>query len=184
MSNHITCPIQKTEFGFKKFIKYTLFEANAVIKDFNSSYSFLVNPAEYAFAERIVELYRKVEMQFSEDELNSIEYLKYHNRLTAIPENYVQSIRTAYRKWYKVFFPRGRHAAYRKIDYKYLGRMLKAIRKQHDLSKEAFARIACTSKRTIENYENGVFPPSLDFLCYIKQTLNISIDDLIDKSSK
>ena len=63
-----------------------------------------------------------------------------------------------------MYFSRGIPTVYKRIDYKLLGLYLKSFRKEISLTRDCAARCCGINNRTLENYEKGKTPPSLDFI--------------------
>lgn len=180
MSTKLKNPVDKSERGFEIFVRYTLFECNQIIREFERPTCIqLVDPKDYALAKRITDLYDKVKERFTVDEHNAVDFLMFrHNKSDRQPEYYVESIRLAYRKWQLIFFPRGITAVYKKINYDLLGKILKSYRKSHGYSRDCIARCTGVSNRTLEKYEKGITPPSLDFLNIFCQIFDCSFNEL------
>lgn len=56
---------------------------------------------------------------------------------------------------------------------------IRTLRKELDLTQKELAEIAKISYRTIQNYENGVTPPSLNIIEKIALALGVSVERLI-----
>ena len=178
-------PVVKTPLGFKNFLKYTLLEVQSVIVGFEKGYAIdLLRPNDYAIAKLIIEKYEKVESKFSEEEKAAVYYVRYKNGNMAEPENFFISYKTAYWKWRTVFFTKGKPTLYKKIDYKMLGRFIWARRKANSFNRKTLALICGISERTMEKYEKGITPPTVEFLNYFSQIFDCSIDELIEISLK
>lgn len=178
-------PVAKTPLGFKNFLKYTLLEVESIIVGFEKGYVIdLLKPNDYAIAKLIIEKYTKVESKFSYEEKAAVHYARYKNGNMAEPENFFVSFKSAYWKWRAVFFANGKPTLYKKIDYKVLGRFIWARRKANGFTRNAVALMCGINERTMEKYEKGVTPPSLEFLNYFAQIFDCSIDELIERSLK
>ena len=130
-------------------------------------------------AMKIKELDDKFMSRCSEMEKEALRYFRYHRKDIEPPDNYKELLESAYRKWHQVFFTRGVYKAYQRIDCKHLGRLLMAIRKEHNVDRSKVAHALGVNVRTIESYEIGLTPATMEYLYLVSQIFSFSIDELL-----
>lgn len=64
----------------------------------------------------------------------------------------------------------------------YFGDKLQSLRKEHNLSQEAFAEILDVSRQSVSKWESGKIYPEIDKLIFISNYFHISLDELIKES--
>ena len=69
------------------------------------------------------------------------------------------------------------------MDQKKIGRFLKELRKEKDITQEEFASRINVAKSTVSSYENGSRLPSYDILVKIAQLFHVSTDNLLGCSN-
>lgn len=60
-----------------------------------------------------------------------------------------------------------------------LGEKITRLRKEHQLSQEAFAEQFNVTRQTVSNWENEKSSPDLEMIINISETFNISVDELL-----
>lgn len=66
------------------------------------------------------------------------------------------------------------------MDQKKIGRFLKELRKEKQLTQEALSEILGVSGRSISRWENGVSMPDLDLVIELANYYDVSIDEILD----
>lgn len=66
------------------------------------------------------------------------------------------------------------------MDQKKIGRFLKELRKEKQLTQEALSEILGVSGRSISRWENGVNMPDLDLVIELANYYDVSIDEILD----
>lgn len=184
MNTRLKYPVDKSKIGFKNFLKFTLLECDDIISEFTRINSIhTIEPSDYAIAARIKELYLQFQSILTKPELEAVWYLRFSENKTSIkPGDYDETIQTVFNKWKSIYFSRGIPTVYKRIDYKLLGLHLKSFRKERSLTRDCTARCCGINNRTLENYEKGKTPPSLDFINVFCQIVCCSFDELLQKS--
>jgi transcriptional regulator with XRE-family HTH domain len=65
------------------------------------------------------------------------------------------------------------------VDYESMGRIIRKLREEKQISQEEFGSILLTSNVHISNIETGSRAPSLDLFVAIANALDVSADDLL-----
>ena len=65
-----------------------------------------------------------------------------------------------------------------------LGKQIKALRQQAQLSQEALADRIYVSRQTISNWENNNIQPSVEMAVAIADFFGVSLDDLLGRAKK
>lgn len=60
-------------------------------------------------------------------------------------------------------------------------KVIKEIRKNHNLTQKQFAKKFFISEKTVSNYENGLRTPDIEFLVKLSKEFNISLDYFVEK---
>lgn len=66
------------------------------------------------------------------------------------------------------------------MDQKKIGRFLKELRKEKQLTQEALSEILGVSGRSVSRWENGVNMPDLDLVIELANYYDVSIDEILD----
>lgn len=72
--------------------------------------------------------------------------------------------------------------SYEKVNAKRIGKALRAIRKARGLSQDELALKCDTYKAYISNLERGVWNPTLNSLSSVLGALNLTLEELFDKT--
>lgn len=70
------------------------------------------------------------------------------------------------------------------MDQKKMGRFLRELRKEKQLTQEQLAEILGVTNRSISRWENGVNMPDFDFVIEIADYYNVSIEEILDGERK
>lgn len=66
------------------------------------------------------------------------------------------------------------------MNQKKIGRFLKELRKEKQLTQEALSEILGVSSRSVSRWENGVNMPDLDLVIELANYYDVSIDEILD----
>lgn len=81
--------ISSTPYGFRHFIKHSLFRVKEVVSYFECEYMHPnISPEKYAKAKRLMELYEIFHSQLTKEETDALEYLHWHTRNKEEPKDY------------------------------------------------------------------------------------------------
>lgn len=165
--------------GFRHFLKYTLFEAEKCISNFESKgiSRTLERPDNYVIAKRIKSLYTEYIDGLSDDEKDAVKKIRYGKvRYEEYASFYGGVYKMCYAKWEKIFFRRN---IYGNISKLLLGILIRSIREQQYISRAEICSATGYSYTRVRHYEMGNTLPTLDFLFKLSKIFGCSIDELI-----
>lgn len=167
--------------GFRHFLKYTLFEVEKCISNFESKgiSRTLEKPDNYVIAKRI---YTEYIDGLSGDEKDAVKKIRYGKvRYEEYASFYGGVYKICYAKWEKIFFRRN---IYGNINKTILGWLIRSIREQQYISRAKICSATGYSYPRVRHYEMGNTIPTLDFLFKFSKIFGCSIDDLIKVATK
>lgn len=121
--------------GFRNFLKYTLFEVEKCISNFESNgiSRTLERPDNYVIAKRIKSQYTEYIDGLSEEEKDAVKKIRYCKvRYKEYASFYGGLYKMCYAKWEKIFFSRN---IYGNISKLLLGILIRSIREQQYISR-------------------------------------------------
>ena len=165
--------------GFRHFLKYTLFEADTTIMNFESKdiSSTLERVDSYVIAKRIKRLYQEFLDQLTEEEKYVVDRIRRGKiRYQEYASFYGGPYRPCYEKWEKTFFRRN---IYGNIDKLLLGLLIRSIRTQKNVSRAELVSATGFSYPRVRHFEMGNTLPTLDFLFRFTKIFGCTIDEMI-----
>lgn len=174
-------PIRQSFAGFKFYLKVYAFAIRYEIS-LQEDKEPLVrsNLKSYSEALRILELDKAFNDSLTDEEKEVVSYCRYHNQNEAKPLLFNFYIQSAYKKWLRAFFyNRHQSKLLKRIDSKRLGKVMKKIRKDNNITKVKLAYFFETSVRTIERYENGETVPPFEYMINFSMYFDVEISELV-----
>lgn len=169
----------KEESGFRKYIKHfaPIFYTRADIYKYNWTEDIESSIEAYKF----VHLDKTYKSLLSEDELKAIEFAQYHNPDIKRPKDYEKSLKSAYPKWYSVFFGE-QDPIFGIISPVLIGKEIEILRFKNCINQSELASMVGVNRTTIIDVEKGERLPSLELMHKIAVIFKITIDELIQIS--
>ena len=175
-------PIRQSFAGFKYYLKVYAFAIRYEIS-LQEDKEPLVrsNLKSYSEALRILELDKAFNESLTDEEKEVVCYCRYHNQDETKPVLFDFYIQSAYKKWLRAFFfNRHQSKLLKRIDSKRLGKVIKKIRRENNITKVKLAYVLETSVRTVERYESGETIPPLEYMINFTMYFDVELDELID----
>ena len=175
-------PIRQSFAGFKYYLKVYAFAIRYEIS-LQEDKEPLVrsNLKSYSEALRILELDKAFNESLTDEEKEVVSYCRYHNQDETKPVLFDFYIQSAYKKWLRAFFfNRHQSKLLKRIDSKRLGKVIKKIRRENNITKVKLAYVLETSVRTVERYESGETIPPLEYMINFTMYFDVELDELID----
>ena len=174
-------PIRQSFAGFKYYLKVYAFAIRYEIS-LQEDKDPLVksNIKSYSEALRILELDKAFNESLNEEEKKVVDYCTYHNPDEHKPVLFDFYIQSAYKKWLRAFFyNRHQSKLLKRIDSKRLGKIMKKIRRDNNITKVKLAYVLETSVRTVERYESGETIPSFEYMINFSMYFDTDISELL-----
>lgn len=175
-------PIRQSFAGFKYNLKVYAFAIRYEIS-LQEDKEPLVrsNLKSYSEALRILELDKAFNESLTDEEKEVVSYCRYHNQDETKPVLFDFYIQSAYKKWLRAFFfNRHQSKLLKRIDSKRLGKVMKKIRRENNITKVKLAYVLETSVRTVERYESGETIPPLEYMINFTMYFDVELDELIN----
>jgi len=170
--------IDWSEIGFRRFLKDQIGIAKLEIQSYENNQWSYIDLESYAISLRIVDLYNQFISKLNKEELEIVDYLKYHNSHSKRPENIDILFHKIYETWVSIFFNK-KEPLYKDINPYRIGKLMRAIRRNRNISISSIARTLVVDRSTVSLYENGQRTPSLNYIVKFCYLFTISIDDLV-----
>lgn len=174
-------PIRQSFAGFKYYLKVYAFAIRYEIS-LQEDKDPLVksNIKSYSEALRVLELDKAFNDSLNDEEKEVVSYCRYHNQNDTKPVLFDFYIQSAYKKWLRAFFFNRRQSKLlKRIDSKRLGKVMKKIRRDNNVTKVKLAYVLETSVRTIERYESGKTIPPFEYMINFALYFGINVDEII-----
>lgn len=130
----------------------------------------------YAFCLHVIEQDEMFYQQLAAEEIEALNYWRYHNSVMKKPILLEYYLKNAYSKYLDVFFSEPEP----KISLKVLGKMMKLLRKEKGRTKTEIAEILGVDRTTIGYYESGSRTPSLIYFSKFCKYFGCAMDELMD----
>ena len=177
-------PIRQSFAGFKYYLKVYAFAIRYEIS-LQEDKDPLVksNIKSYSEALRILELDKAFNDSLNDEEKEVVNYCRYHNQNDTKPVLFDFYIQNAYKKWLRAFFyNRHQSKLLKRIDSKRLGKVMKKIRRDNDITKVKLAYVLETSVRTVERYEKGETIPPFEYMINFAMYFDKEINELVESA--
>ena len=175
-------PIRQSFAGFKYYLKVYAFAIRYEISLQEDKEPLVKsNIKSYSEALRILELDKAFNESLNEEEKEVVSYCRYHNQNDTKPVLFNFYIQSAYKKWLRAFFY-NRHQSnlLKRIDSKRLGKVMKKIRRDNNVTKVKLAYVFEISVRTIERYESGETIPPFEYVINFVLYFDMDIETIIN----
>jgi len=170
--------IDWSEIGFRRFLKDQIGVAKLEILTHENNQWSYIDLDSYTISLRIVDLYNQFIDKLNDEEKEIVSYLRYHNPRTKRPENIDSLFHKIYEIWLSIFFNK-KAPIYKDINPYRIGRLMRAIRRNRNISISSLARTLGVDRSTVSLYENGKRTPSLNYTAKFCYLFTIKIDDLV-----
>lgn len=167
--------IIKSKTGFKYFIRHSVGGAERFIECYKRFPLFSKeNLEEYIGSLHIVDIKNNLINKLNRDQLEVLSYFRYHNPIDVKPSNYDKILNIIYLIWLRLL-PKDDL----KINPVVLGRTMKIIRTENNLSIISLSLIMGVDRNTITQYEKGERLPSLEYFYRFCWKFNLNSNDVI-----
>ena len=175
-------PIRQSFAGFKYYLKVYAFAIRYEISLQEDKEPLVKsNIKSYSEALRILELDKAFNDSLNDEEKEVVNYCRYHNQNDTKPILFDFYIQSAYKKWLRAFFyNRHQSKLLKRIDSKRLGKVMRKIRIDNNITKVKLAYVLETSVKTVERYESGETVPPLEYMINFTMYFDVELDELID----
>lgn len=174
------CKSEKPEKTFKGFRRYICWIRTYVRNTKASLERAIVLSQDdydvYAFCLHVIEQDEMFYQQLTTEEIEALNYWRYHNPVIKKPILLDFYLKTAYSKYLDVFFSEPEP----KISLKVLGKMMKLLRKEKGRTKTELAEILGVDRTTIGYYERGSRTPSIIYFSKFCKYFGCVMDELMD----
>lgn len=162
--------------GFKRFIQVDLYYITVELETFDSRfYDSEERITKYIQATHYKRLFDVFLASLNDDELRCINYLRYHDPISKLPENSDFYLHLAYQEWRTIFF-KGQYKVFKDIDPSLLGIAMKTVRKVNNKTITLTAEALGSDRTTLSHFEHGLRMPSLNYLYKFCVMFNVSMD--------
>ena len=178
-------PIRQSFAGFKYYLKVYAFAIRYEISLQEDKEPLVKsNIKSYSEALRILELDKAFNDSLNDEEKEVVNYCRYHNQNDTKPTLFDFYIQSAYKKWLRAFFyNRHQSKLLKRIDSKRLGKVMKKMRRDNNITKVKLAYVLETSVRTVERYESGETIPPFEYMINFAMYFDVELNELINASS-